>query len=151
MDTIADDPGKQPVIIQARSPLSPGSRAFSCDMALNRWVTPDTPKSGRMLYFGGGRLAVTGRDTQSSADQFVDHGRRHAFRGQRHNRAAAGPETLDRGEIAPIGHAYLGFRMNALARPVKRRPFEMEAQHTGNLQASLSDSSQLLDHLRCDR
>ena len=37
--------------------------------------------------------------------------------------------------------------MNTLARPVKRRPFEMETQHTGNHQAGLSNSSQLLNHL----
>src|SRR5689334_16334642 len=37
--------------------------------------------------------------------------------------------------------------MDALARPVERRAFEMETEHAGNLQASLSDCSQLVDHL----
>jgi len=37
--------------------------------------------------------------------------------------------------------------MDALAMPVERRAFQMKAEHPGNLQASLSNCSQLLDYL----
>ena len=37
--------------------------------------------------------------------------------------------------------------MNTLAQSVERRPFQMETEHAGNLQARLSNSSQLLDQL----
>jgi hypothetical protein len=49
--------------------------------------------------------------------------------GPGHNGAAAVPKTFDGGEIAPIGHAYLGFRMNALARSVEGRSFQMKGEH----------------------
>src|SRR6185437_7448959 len=55
--------------------------------------------------------------------------------------------TFDGGEIAPIGHAYLGFRMNALARPVEGRPFQMKAEHAWDFQTSLGDCRQSLDDL----
>src|SRR6478672_5442161 len=101
----------------------------------------------RLPDFGCGGVAVANRDTQSSADQFIDHKRRHAFRGQGHDRAAAASEPFDGIKIVPIGHAYLGFRMNALTRPVERRPFQMKAEHAGNFQTSLGDCSQSLDDL----
>src|SRR6516164_9924363 len=95
----------------------------------------------RLLYFGCGRVAMTSRNTQSGPNEFFDHGRGHTFGSQSHNGAAANPETFDCSGIAPIRQAYLGFRMNALAGPVERRAFQMEAEHARNLQASLSDCS----------
>src|ERR1700749_4694707 len=95
------------------------------------------PAIGRLFCLAGSRLAMAGRDTQSSADQFVDHGGGHAFRGQRYHRAAAAPETPDSGEFTAHGQAYLRFRMNTLARSVERRPLEMETEYPGNLQAGL--------------
>ena len=55
--------------------------------------------------------------------------------------------ATDYAAFAPIGHAYLGFRMNALARPVEGRSFQMKAENAGNLQASLGDCRQSLDDL----
>src|SRR5262249_55070379 len=72
---------------------------------------------------------------------------RHAFRGQGHKRATAAPKSFDDGEIAPIGHAYLGFRMNALAGPVEGRPFQMKAENARNLQTSHADCNQPLNDL----
>lgn len=106
----------------------------------------------RLPDFGCGGVAVAGRDTQSGADQFIDHGRGHAFRGQGHNGAAAVPKTFDGGEIAPIGRAYLGFRMNALARSVEGRSFQMKGEHAGNLirewQSRTREASPVQDFIR---
>src|SRR3954467_4961856 len=101
----------------------------------------------RLPDFGCGGVAVAGRDTQPDADQFIDHGRGHAFRGQGYNRAAAFPKTFERGEVEPVGHTDLGLRMDALARPVEGWPFQMKSENAGNLQTSLGDCGQSLDDL----
>ena len=146
VDAVADDPCKQPVILQrgAHQARLPGVQLRH---GIEQMGHPQDTAIDRLPDFGCGGVAVAGRDTQSGADQFIDHGRGHAFRGQGHNGAAAAPKTFDRGEIAPIGHAYLGFRMNALARPVEGRSFQMKAENAGNLQTSLGDCSQSLDDL----
>ena len=117
------------------APTSPGSRAFNCDMALNRWVTPrhrDRPPGRfrlRLPRYGRPRYATRRRSVHRSWTR----ARIPVPRSPESGRSS--PKLLSAARSRRSG-TDLGLRMNTLARPVQGRSFQMKSKNAGNLQTS---------------
>ena len=111
------------------APATPGWRAESGGIALNRWVKPVTPAATACVAHSNEAALWPAQTRTPAPRQAADRRVRHAFRRQRQqHRAGAGAQHV---QIGLIRRADQAGRMHAWALAADERAFEVDAEHAG--------------------